>query len=267
MKGQVMITKHSRKILCGLVMTAVLSASAALAQPDPNAPFPKGKGPGAWMQEKLGLTDEQVEQMEQLMTAHMEKMKESHEAIQEKRKALEEAVESGAGEEAIRAAAAELGTALGDAAVLRAAHIEEVKNILTEEQIEKWQLLKEERKERRGKMGGPRGWGRGEGQGPMAAGQPGGPMEAEGPEGPWGPRGHWGPQGRRGHWGPPDPEKIIEMKDTDGDGRLSVEEFSATKMPSPAEIFEKADTDGDGFLTAEELKESMAKFMGPKEEP
>jgi Spy/CpxP family protein refolding chaperone len=274
-----MTTKHSRKILCGLVIGAVLLASAAIAQPDPNAPCPKGDrpGPGAWMQEKLGLTDEQAAQWQQLRTSQQEKMKAAQEAIQEKRKALGEAAQSGAGEAAIRAAAAELGTALGDAAVLRAAHTAEIKNILTAEQLEKWQQLKAERKERRGQMGGPGAWGRGEGKGFRTAGQPGCPMAAEGRpglqmnaqglRGPRGPQGQWGPQGPRGRMGPPDPEKIIEMKDTNGDGKLSLEEFTATKMPSPAEIFEKADTNGDGFLTADELKESMAQFKGPKVEP
>jgi Ca2+-binding EF-hand superfamily protein len=57
------------------------------------------------------------------------------------------------------------------------------------------------------------------------------------------------------------------MKDTNGDGKLSLEEFSTTKMPTPAELFKKADTNGDGFLTADELKESMAQFKGPQGEP
>jgi hypothetical protein len=163
--------------------------------------------------------------------------------------------------------------------VLRAQNAAEVKKILTPEQLEKWQQLKEMRKGRQHKRGGPGAWGRGKGcmgrgkpgcamggEGkpgcPMAGqGEPGCPMKAEGP------RGHWGPQGRRGHWGPPDPEKIIEMKDTNGDGKLTIEEFSATKMPTPTQIFEKLDTNGDGFLTADELKESMAQFKGPKVEP
>jgi len=270
MKGQAMATKHAKHILCGLIIGSLLLASAALAQPDPNASCPKGDrpGPGAWMQEKLGLTDEQAAQLQQLRTSQQETMKASREAIQQKREALGEAVQSGADEQAIRAAAAELGTALGDAAVLRAAHVAEVKKILTPEQLEKMQQFKEEHKGLRGKMGGPGMWGRGKGKGFRAAeGRPGCPMKAEGPRGPRGPRGQWGPQGRRGPWGPPDPNQIIEMKDTNGDGKLSLEEFSATKMPIPAEIFEKADTNGDGFLTADELKESMAQFKGPKVEP
>jgi hypothetical protein len=216
------------------------------------------------MKEKLGLTDEQAAQLQQLRTPQQENMKTAQETIQEKRKALEEAVQSGADEQAIRAAAVELGTALGDAAVLRAEHAAEVKKILTPEQIEKLQQFKEAHKGWQHKMGGPGAWGRSEGKGFMEAGKPGCPMNAEGPRGPRGPRRQWGP---RGHWGPPDPNQIIKMKDTNGDGKLSLEEFTTTKMPTPAEMFEKADTNGDGFLTAEELKESMSKFKGPRGEP
>lgn len=266
--------KHSRTILCGLIMAAVLLASAALA--DPNAPCPKGKGPGpgTWMQEKLGLTDEQAEQLQQLRTAHQEEMKNIHQLKKEKREALQEAVRSGADEQAIRAAAAELGTALGDAAVLRAAHIAKVKEVLTEEQLEKWQELKEECKEHRGKKCGPGAWGKGKSC--KMEGKPGCPMAAEGkpecpmgkePQGRWRQRGRWGQRGRRGHWGPPDANQIIEMKDTDDDGKLTLEEFTATKWPSPEESFEKADTNGDGFLTSEEFEESMKQFMERKGGP
>lgn len=256
-----MRTKNSGIILYGLV-AVLLFASAAYASAEPNAPCSEGQRPAkcAWMQDKLDLTEEQAEQIKQLMTAHWEKMKDTHLLIREKKEALEEAAQSGAGEEAIRAAAAELGTALGDAAVLRAAHIEEVKEILTAEQLEKWQELKEEHKECRHKKGGPGVWRRGKGEGCEAEGKPECPMAPEGKPGcPMqgeGPRGHWGPHGRKGRMGPPDPEKIFEMKDADGDGKLTLEEFTSTKRPTPAECFEKADADGDGFLTPEELEES-----------
>jgi Spy/CpxP family protein refolding chaperone len=256
MKGRAMSVKQSRIVLFGVVAAALLFASAAFANADPNAPCPKGDrpAPGAWMQKKLGLTDEQAAQLQQLRTSQQEKMKAAREATMEKRKALNEAVQSGADEQAIRAAAAELGTALGDAAVLRAANLAEVKKILTPDQYAKWQQLKQERMERPHKMARHRAWGWGEGLEAAVKDSNECPMKAEPP------RGHWGPQGRMG---PPDPEKIFEMKDTNGDGKLTLEEFTADGRGT-AEHFEKADTNGDGLVTLEEFTESIKQFMGPR---
>jgi Spy/CpxP family protein refolding chaperone len=144
MKGQTMVTKQSKKILCGLAIAALLLVSAVFAKEDQKAAGPKGKKPTpeTRMQEKLGLTDEQVTQMEQLRTAQTEKMKDAQQLIKEKREALNEAVESCADEQAIRAAATELGNAFGDEAVLRVSYITDVKKILTPEQFEKWQQLR-----------------------------------------------------------------------------------------------------------------------------
>ncbi len=260
-----MRTKQARIMGCGLLLVALLFSSLALAE-DPNAPCPKGKRPDmkAKMQQELGLSNDQVTQLEQLMTAHREAMKGTRELTQEKRKALDDAADSGAGDEAIKAAANDLAQVFANAAIARIAHITEVKKVLTAEQYEKWQQLRETRRERRHKMGGP-------GEGPMARrGHLNKDQACQDPNAPKGPRperGHRGPRGRRGHWGPPDTEKIFEMKDTDGDGKLTVEEFSATRWPTPAERFEKVDTNGDGFLTPEELEESMKQFMGRRGGP
>lgn len=249
--------RKSRIVLCGLVMAVFLIGSLALAKADPNAPCRKDpnapwhKHFGAKMQEQLGLTDEQVAQMEQLRTANKEKMAAARQLTQEKRKALDQAVESGAGEEAIRAAAAGLGVALGDAAVLRAANLAEVKNILTPEQFAQWQAAKAERprgqRPMQGPGKGPGAWGKGKGCEATA--------NAEKPEGTMRPR------GERGRMGPPDPEKIFAIKDTDGDGKLTLEEYTAGGRAT-AEHFAKADTNSDGFLTLQEFTDSIKQFMG-----
>lgn len=256
-----MITRQ-RFLVCTLT-AAMVFAAFAFAGTDPNKPCPKDpnacgkglKGPGDWMKDKLGLTDEQATQLEQLRTAHMEQMKATFELRQEKRKALDDAVESGADEATIRAAAAELGKVIGDASVLRAKHFAEIKTVLTEEQQNQMKQLKEDHKERWGKMG-PGKWDKG--QCPM---QKECPMKDDGPrrgqrgEG-MGPRG----EGRMGRMQPPSPEKFFDMKDTDSDGKLTLEEYTAGGRPT-AEQFKNADTDGDGFLTVGEFEDSMKKFM------
>ena len=252
-----MRTKQARIMGCGLLLAVLLFSSMALAEADPNAPYPKGQRPTpcAWMQGKLGLSDEQVTQLEPLMTAHREAMKGTRELTQEKRKALNDAAESGAGDEAIKAAANALAQVFANAAMARAAHVAELKKVLTAEQYEKWQQSREVRREKRGKMAGP---------GPKLYGE-GKPCEdPNGPRRPGGKKGQWGTRRPRG---PRDFSKVFERKDADGDGKLTLQEFTATNRPTPAERFKAADADGDGFVTAEELKESAKQFMGRRHPP
>ena len=51
-------------------------------------------------------------------------------------------------------------------------------------------------------------------------------------------------------------QKIMEMKDADGDGFLSNQEFKI-----PEQKFLKADTDGNGLLSQDELKGGMMKKL------
>jgi Spy/CpxP family protein refolding chaperone len=259
-KGRTMRTKQARIMGCGLLLAVLLFSSMALAEADPNAPYPKGQRPTpcAWMQGKLGLSDEQVTQLEPLMTAHREAMKGTRELTQEKKKALDDAAESGAGDEAIKAAANDLAQVFADAAIARAAHVAELKKVLTAEQYEKWQQLKEARRERHQKKAGP-GKGPGTRRGFWNKGEP-----CEDPNGPAGQKGRW--SGRKPR-GPRDFSKVFERKDADGDGKLSLQEFTATNRPTPAERFEAADADGDGFVTVEELKGSAKQFMGRRRPP
>ena len=255
-----MRTKRARIMGCGLLLAVLLFSSLALAEADPNAACPKGQRPTpcAWMQGKLGLSDEQVTQLEQLMTAHREAMKGTRELTQEKRKALNDAAESGAGDEAIKAAANELAQVFANTAIARAAHVAELKNVLTAEQYEKWQQFKETRRQRRGKMAG-------QGKGPMA--RRGFRNKGESCEDPRGSRGQKGRRGGRKPRGPRDFSKVFELKDADGDGKLTLEEFTAGSRRAKAEHFEAADADGDGFVTPEELKESAKQFMGRRRSP
>lgn len=64
----------------------------------------------------------------------------------------------------------------------------------------------------------------------------------------------------------PDPGARFAKRDTNGDGKLSVEEFKAgmpeDKAAKADEIFAKIDGDKDGALTKEEMKAAHEKRMG-----
>ncbi len=54
-------------------------------------------------------------------------------------------------------------------------------------------------------------------------------------------------------------DRMMENRDADGDGQISLAELSNGKDRS-AKFFERLDTDGDGAVSAEELEEMKARF-------
>lgn len=192
-------------ILVGLIVICI--SATVIAEPNE----PKGvrglkagkafggprKGPGCRigmilkMKEELGLSDTQVQQLEALKGEVKEQMKTGQEAVKAKREALQEAVKAGAEESAIRAAAAELGKALGDQAVLKVSTKAKIDGILTEDQKSKLKDLK----------------------GQCAQGKPKAGECTKDRKGP-------GMAAR-------DPEGIFAKIDTDGNGVISLEEFKA----------------------------------------
>ena len=149
-----------------------------------------GQGPGQQMPvlgilRRLDLTEEQKEQVKTILKDNRETSREAQKAVRNTMKAVHQAVMDEAGEEAIRDAAAQAGRAIGDQAVLRAQVAIDVKSVLTEEQLqklesikEKMQVLQQDMKELREEIG---------------------PRQQRGGRG-FGPRDQGG-RGRRGMWG------------------------------------------------------------------
>ncbi len=137
------------------LLVAILSVSAAAGkgkvkpmirpvvrqQGEPRMAFTPTVSMVLRLKEKLELTDEQVKKLEALQA----KIQAANEAVTAKRKALTDAVQSKAKESEIRAAATELGKALGDQAVLQVGTEGEIDGILTDAQKAK---LKEQQQQR-----------------------------------------------------------------------------------------------------------------------
>lgn len=68
--------------------------------------------------------------------------------------------------------------------------------------------------------------------------------------------------GEKGHGDRPSKEAVFKHIDTNGDGKISAEEFMNHKpphepppgAPSKEEVFKKLDADGDGFISQDEFK-------------
>jgi Spy/CpxP family protein refolding chaperone len=204
---------------------------------------------------RLDLTDEQREQIRQIRQTHREQQQNARQAVADARKALQDAIATDAEPAEIRTAATALGTAIGEQAVVRANTLKAIKEILTDEQREELEKMKQQgqRFRERARDHKFREQLR--------------PVRGRGP-GEWG-----GAQGRRPRVGRgPNIDRFFEKRDADDDGRLTEEELQNPGRNRPMlleQIFEDADTDKDGALTAEELqawKDEMAqpRARGPR---
>jgi Spy/CpxP family protein refolding chaperone len=143
---------------------------------------------------RLDLTEEQHEQVRTILEDNKESAQTAEKAVQDARKALHQTVIDQQGEEAIRNAAAEIGTAIGNQAVLKTQTIAAVKGVLTEEQKQKLETMKEKALELRENMQQFQDeFGPGYNRGPRGRG-----MQGSGP-------GFRGPGKGRGGYGPPPP--------------------------------------------------------------
>jgi Spy/CpxP family protein refolding chaperone len=130
---------------------------------DPNELGP-GRGPGLMLRQ-LDLTEEQQEKIKSIHETNQKAMQEAREAVQKAMQALRQAVEDEGDEETVNTAAAAVGKAMGQRAIMRIKSQKAVKAVLTEEQLKKMEELKEKAKACREAFGddGPGGF-RGERQ-------------------------------------------------------------------------------------------------------
>lgn len=140
-----------RMLWATLVGSLLLAPLAVLAsvQPEgrrgPHREHRGLRGPGAIFRE-LDLSEEQRQQLRALR--EQGPARETMERLRERREALNEAVESGADEGTIRQLAYEMAEVEGDVAVERARFHRQLMEILTPEQREQYETLREERKQR-----------------------------------------------------------------------------------------------------------------------
>ncbi|MHC4264622.1 MAG: Spy/CpxP family protein refolding chaperone [Planctomycetota bacterium] len=156
------------------------------------------KGPGRefpmlHLLRRLDLTEEQQKQVKTILDNNRKGAKAADKTVGEAMQAVHKAVMDEAGEEAIRKAAAEAGTALGNQAVLKAQTAASVKGVLTEEQVKRLETIKEKMQKLHEDMEdlqeefGPRQHRRGTGYGQKGrhgSGRRGGGMRGHRPPGP-----------------------------------------------------------------------------------
>jgi Spy/CpxP family protein refolding chaperone len=88
------------------------------------------------LRDELGVTDDQRDAIHAILRDHRDELRPAVKALVEKHQTLRTAVLADeADEAAIRAAATELGTSIGDAAVVASQVAKEVKAVLTPEQL------------------------------------------------------------------------------------------------------------------------------------
>jgi protein CpxP len=158
-------------------LVVLLACGLAMAQPGRGfrGPGPgHGEGPGFMLErlvDRLDLTVAQEDQIRDMVKSHREANRETHEAMVQARKALNDATTAPEPDEAaLRQIASDVGVLQGDLAVARAQLWQQVRGVLTPEQaaeldalLERHRERMEERREDRAERGprpgrrGPRG--------------------------------------------------------------------------------------------------------------
>jgi len=145
-----------RSALCAMVAGAFLGTTpVADAAPEKAMAMPKmGAGDSGmtdWLAEKIALTSEQKSKISEITAGQREGMEKVRQDLSGKHRKMQDAVEAG-DEAAATAAAAEIGTAMGNGAVQRIKLKKLTDAVLTPEQKAKSDDIHKEQKERMSRM-------------------------------------------------------------------------------------------------------------------
>lgn len=135
----------------------------------PHGPGEPGERHMGRVFERLDLTEEQRAELEQKLPQFREAIQPSMERLREARSSLNDLIHAEQlDENAIRQAAADVAEIEADVAVARAQHFQQMRQILTPEQLEELQQMRKQMGQRRGPRGRrPHGGGYGQGPGPQ----------------------------------------------------------------------------------------------------
>ena len=168
------------KIAALTILTSILTAAVAVAEPGPHRGMGEGHERGFGQGERmekfagaLGLDDAQKSQVQQIMKKYQPQLKEQMQATMTARGKLQSVIQSDKYDEAgIRAASKEVAAAEEALALTRGKMSSEIRPLLTEDQKKNAEALKDSFRQHAG-QGRPGGGRFGKGGGGQRAGEPG----------------------------------------------------------------------------------------------
>jgi Spy/CpxP family protein refolding chaperone len=133
-----MIRTHARWLMpVVLGALALAPATYAVAADPPAAQAPAQRQHRDWLKDRLGLSDDQAQQVRAIRRQEMQNARQVHQALRQARAELNRLVLDGADDATIQAKAAEVQQLMGQELALRVDTLKKIAPILTPEQRQK----------------------------------------------------------------------------------------------------------------------------------
>jgi protein CpxP len=146
-----MKSRHALPILCAVIL--VLGLTAASSAQGPGEPPEMGRRMIEGMAKRLGLNESEAGQLGDIMRKHHETMAPAMDELHEARQTLRDQIATETfNESAIREQAARVARLEADLAVARGLHHQEMRDLLSPEQYERFQTM--QRRREHGRTGG-----------------------------------------------------------------------------------------------------------------